>query len=57
MPYGLLGTPGALKLRKRIDMNGLNISNANLVSLIGDLDAGVTCDVVSHNTEGISEQT
>ena len=31
-------------------MNRLNISNANLADLMGDVDAGVTCDVVSHDT-------
>ena len=37
-PYGLLGTPDNLKLRKRTGMNGLNISNANLAGLVGDVD-------------------
>ena len=49
-PYDLLGTPGNLELRKSMGMNGLNISNANLADLVGDVDAGVTCDVVSHGT-------
>ena len=49
-PYGLLGTLGDLELRKRTGMNELNISNANLAALVGDVDAGVTCDVVSHGT-------
>ena len=30
-------------------MNGLNISNANLAGLVGDVDAGVTYDAVSHD--------
>ena len=50
MPYGLLGTPGNLEQRKRKGMNGLIISNANFAGLVGDADAGVTCDVVSHGT-------
>ena len=54
MPYGLLGTPGNLELRKSMGMNGLNISNANLVDLVGDYDVGVTCDVFSHGTLLIS---
>ena len=37
-PYRLMGT-GDLKLRKRMGMNGLNISNANLAGLMGDVDA------------------
>ena len=35
--------------RKSTGMNGLNISNANLAGLVGDVDAGVTYDAVSHN--------
>ena len=31
-------------------MNRLNISNASLAGLVGDVDAGITCDVVSHGT-------
>ena len=60
-PYGLMGTPGDLELRKRTGMNKLNISNANLAGLMGDVDADVTCDMISHGTllashiEGISE--
>ena len=50
MPYGLLGTPGNLKLRKSTDMNELNISNANLAGLVGEVDAGVMCDMISHDT-------
>ena len=60
-PHGLLGTPGDLELRKRMGMNGLNISNANLAGLMGDVDAGVTCDMLAMTlflsvvSEGISE--
>ena len=46
---GLLGTPGNLELRKRTGLNGLNISNGNLAGLVRYVDAGVTCDVVSHD--------
>ena len=49
-PYGLLRTHGNLELRKKTGMNGLNISNANVAGLVGDVDAGVTCDVASHGT-------
>ena len=31
-------------------MNGLNISNANLAGLMEDVNAGVTCDMISHGT-------
>ena len=48
-PYGLMGTPGNLVLRKRMGMNGLNISNVNHTGLIADVDAGVTYDAVSHD--------
>ena len=48
--YGLLGTPGDLELKKRTDVNGLNISNTNLGGFVGDIDGDVTCDVVSHGT-------
>jgi len=47
-PYGLLGNPANLEIRKRTSMSGLNISNANLAGLIGDIDTGVTYDAVSH---------
>ena len=49
-PYGLLGTSGNLELRKMTGMNGLNISNTNLAGLMGDVDAGVMCDVASHDS-------
>ena len=44
-----MGTPGDLELRKRMGMSGLSISNAILAGLVGDVDAGVTYDVVSHD--------
>ena len=45
--YGLMGTPGNLALRKGMD--GLNISNVNHAGLLGDVDAGVTHDAISHD--------
>ena len=47
-PYGLLGIPGNLALRKRTGVNGMNINNANLTGLMGDINEGVTYDAVSH---------
>ena len=39
-----------LELRKGTGMNGLNISNVDLAGLMGDVDAGVTCDMISRDT-------
>ena len=50
MPYGLLGTPGNLELWKRMGVSGLNINNANLAGLMGDVDARLMCDAVRHDT-------
>ena len=47
--YGLLGTPGNLGLRKRTGVSGLNVNNVDLVGLVGDVDAGLTCDTFSHD--------
>jgi len=49
-PYGLLGTPGNLELRKRMGVSGLNVNDASLAGLVGDVDASLTCAAVSHDT-------
>ena len=49
MPYGLLGTPGNLDLRKRTGVSGLNVNYIDITGLVGDVDAGVTYDAVSHD--------
>ena len=43
------GTPDNLALRRGMVMNGLDISNVNYAGLMGDVDAGVTYDAVSHD--------
>ena len=49
-PYRLLGTPGDLELRKRTGVSRLNVNHADLTGFVGNIDAGLTCDAVSHGT-------
>ena len=44
---GWKGTPGNLALRKGMD--GMDIRNINHAGLLGDVDAGVTHDAISHD--------
>jgi len=47
--YGLLGTPGNLELRKGKDVAGLTFNNVGLAGLVGDVDAGLTCDAANND--------
>ena len=47
--YGLLGTPDNLELRKRKGVAGLTFNNVGLAGLVGDIDAGLTCDAASND--------
>ena len=48
-PYGLLGTPGNLGLRKRTGVSRLNANNVGLAGLVGDVDADLMCDASRHD--------
>ena len=48
-PYGLLGIPGNLRLRKRVGVSRLNVNNVDLAGLVGDVDVGLTCDTSGHD--------
>ena len=49
-PYGLLGTPGNLELRKRTGVAGLTANNVDLAGFVGDIDVGLTGDTNNHDT-------
>ena len=45
----VVGNPDNLKLRKRTGVSGLNVNHVDLAGLVGDVDAGLTCDTSSHD--------
>ena len=49
MLYGLLETSGNLEVRKRKGVAGLTFNNVGLAGLVGDVDAGLTCDAASND--------
>ena len=46
---GLLEIPGNLELRKRAGVADLTVNNVGVMGLMGDVDAGLTCDTSGHD--------
>ena len=45
----MFGTPSNLELSKKMGVNGPTVNNVDLAGLVGDVDAGLTCDMSYHD--------